>query len=111
MKDVVMTDAEINLTIAKSEYPEGICQNLTSELTGNTVTFISGVQGRNSADYVNNWADIGPIIEREGINLKHDTNHWEAYRYTGDPNPFWIYFAYADTPTKAAALCYLKMKA
>jgi hypothetical protein len=102
-----MTDAEIDLAIAKIEYPEGICQNLTSELTGNTITFISGVQGVHSVGYCNNWFGIGPIIEREGISIIYDGYKWSAYCMTGDSEEI---SEDADTPTKAAALCYLKME-
>ena len=27
-----------------------------------------------------------------------------------NPSSFWVHYAHAETPTKAAALCYLKMK-
>jgi len=90
-----MTDAEINLAIAKIEHPDVIRPD---------TNYVFNV------DYCNNWNDIGTIIEREGIGLKRDKNHWEAYRYAVDPSSFWVHYAHAETPTKAAALCYLKMK-
>ena len=101
-----MTDADINLAIAMIEYPEGICQNLTSSLTGHTVTVIGRVQGRRGADYCNNWSDIGPIIEREKIELRQSSsgNRWAAVADNISLN------VEAETPKKAAALCYLKMK-
>ena len=102
-----MNDAEINLAIAQIEYPEGVCQNLTSSLTGKTITLIHGVEGRTSADYVNNWADMGPIIERENITVDFwDDKQWMAHNNRDTP----FVKARAETPTKAAALCYLKMK-
>lgn len=94
-----MTDAEINLAIAKIENPQAVRE-------GTTHVF--------NVDYVNNWSDIGPIIERESINLFHDENwedigpnEWSAsgIRENGKDTG-----AEAETPTKAAALCYLKMK-
>ena len=100
-----VNDHEINLSVAKLEYPEGFCQNLTSDFTGKTTTVIRGVAGRNSADYCNNWADIGPIIERELIHLYPQIKDWIAECY-GESDVE----AYADTPTKAAALCFLALK-
>ena len=87
-----MTDAEINLAIAKIENPQAVRE-------GTTHVF--------NVDYVNNWSDIGPIIERESINLFHDENEWSAsgIRENGKDTG-----AEAETPTKAAALCYLKMR-
>ena len=87
-----MKDAEINLAIAKIENPQAVRE-------GTTHVF--------NVDYVNNWSDIGPIIERESINLFHDENEWSAsgIRENGKDTG-----AEAETPTKAAALCYLKMR-
>ena len=100
-----MTDAEINLAIAKIEYPTNeLCQ------CRNQVDVRLGDGDYITVDYINNWENIGPIIEREGIALKRDTYHWEAYCRAEDPSSFWVHYAHAETPTKAAALCYLKMK-
>jgi len=90
-----MTDSEINLAIAKIEYP-----NL--EWFGAdhlAVTWNNGC--RTECDYLQ-WADIGPIIERERIELV--TFGWDAWLATRNEK------ARAETPTKAAALCYLKIK-
>ena len=81
-----MTEAEINLALAKIEYPDESVSHL------------------NDLDYCNDWADIGPIIEREKIDLTAIEDGWEANGY------FYVISALAKTPTKAAALCYLKMK-
>ena len=100
-----MTDAEINLAISKIEYPTNeICQ------CGDHVDVRLEDGDYTNVDYINNWKDIGSIIEREGIGLKRDTNHWEAYCGAEDPSSFWIHYAYAVSPARAAALCYLKMK-
>jgi hypothetical protein len=92
-----MKDAEINLAIAKIEYP-----NDSWRMThGDGVARVAG-QDLIVKDYCNNWQDIGPIIEREKIDLVTSGQHeWLAMR--GEQ-------ARAGTPTKAAALCYLKMK-
>ena len=96
-----MTDAEINLAIAKIEYPN----DSWSMTHGDGVARVAG-QDLIVKDYCNNWEDIGPIIERESINLFHDENEWSAsgIRENGKDTG-----AEAETPTKAAALCYLKM--
>lgn len=98
-----MTDAEINLAIAKIEYPN----DSWSMTHGDGVARVAG-QDLIVKDYCNNWEDIGPIIEREKMRIRLNPNldKWEA--------TIWIYgdpiFGYAETPFKAAALCYLKMK-
>lgn len=92
-----MTDAEINLAIANIEHPDdefeiqAHCSDVFSEHWADTF------------NYCNDWADIGPIIEREKIDLTAIEDGWEANGY------FYVISALAKTPTKAAALCYLKM--
>lgn len=104
-----MTDAEINLAIAKIEYPNNELYPCEEH-----VDIRLGGGDYITVDYCNNWEDIGPIIERESINLFHDENwedigpnEWSAsgIRENGKDTG-----AEAETPTKAAALCYLKMK-
>lgn len=90
-----MTEAEINLAIAKIEWGESFFED------------VNMARIYQKKDWCNNWEDIGPIIERESINLFHDENEWSAsgIRENGKDTG-----AEAETPTKAAALCYLKMK-
>ena len=97
-----MTDAEINLAIAKIEYPNNELYPCEEH-----VDIRLGGGDYITVDYCNNWSDIGPIIERESINLFHDENEWSAsgIRENGKDTG-----AEAETPTKAAALCYLKMR-
>ena len=83
-----MDDHEINLAIAKLEYPE--TRNLKLWVEQNMVSFTEG------------WYDTGPIIEREKIGIRPVQSRWEAFCGSS--------VAIADTPTKAAALCYLKLK-
>ena len=85
-----MTDAEINLAIAKIEYPD---RDWLLHKNGNIA---------HGYDYCKYWSDIGPIIERERIDvITMGLHKWVAMREVK---------AEAETPTKAAALCYLKMK-
>ena len=83
-----MDDYEINLAIAKLEYPE--TRNLKLWVEQNMVSYTDG------------WYDIGPIIERENIGVRPVHSRWEAFHGSS--------IAIDDTPTKAAALCYLKIK-
>ena len=96
-----MTDAEINLAIAKIEYPN----DSWSMTHGDGVARVAG-QDLIVKDYCNNWSDIGPIIDREKIDLTYLGYYkvWLAANQD-DSNK-----EQAETPTKAAALCYLKMK-
>jgi len=88
-----MTDAEINLAIAKLEYPE--TRNLKLWVEQNMVSFTNG------------WMDIGPIIEREKLSLMPcKDDRYQASKWVGDT----LKTAYADTPTKAAALLFLKIR-
>ena len=83
-----MTDAEINLAISKIE-GDYTC-----------------------VDYVNNWEDIGPIIEREKIKLfSSEGVDWKATLVKPCSElGYKVWVKEAETPTRAAALCYLKMK-
>lgn len=93
-----MTEAEINLAIAKIEYPDdefeiqAHCSDVFSEHWADTF------------NYCNDWEDIGPIIAREGINVYRWRNHWTAVC----PNE--NHHIFSETPMKAAALCFLKMR-
>ena len=94
-----MTDAQINLAIAKIEYPDKEVGSLDNGSAFVVYHPRSGVK-----NYIKYWGDIGPIIEREKIDLKALSDGWYAGGYDLG------FSARADTPTKAAALCYLKMK-
>jgi len=97
-----MTDAEINLAIAKIECPDydfkqgrkaALCKYASGEIAF-------------QRDYCNNWEDIGPIIEREKIDLiwYKFNSMWAANAKNSE------FVKYAETPMKATALCFLKMK-
>ena len=94
-----MTEAEINLAIAKLEYP-----NLNWFSDGHlAVNWKDGCM--TEYDYLH-WADIGPIIECEKLTLGCNDTYGTYFAHDGYGN----FTAFAETPTKAAALCYLKMK-
>jgi hypothetical protein len=94
-----MTNAEINLAIAKIEFAGKELYQCADH-----VDVRLGAGDYTCVDYVNDWADIGPIIEREKISISPWRNHWKAVC----PNE--NHHIFSETPTKAAALCYLKMK-
>jgi len=96
-----MTDAEINLAIARIVYPKCSLRALRNQRI--EVTFPASGNIR-KVDYCGNWSDIGHIIEREKIDLKALSDGWSAGGYDLG------FSARADTPTKAVALCYLRMK-
>ena len=93
-----MTEAEINLAIANIEYP---ADGFEIQARGSSVF---SEYWPNTFNYCNCWEDIGPIIEREKISISPWRDHWKAVC----PNE--NHHIFSETPTKAAALCYLKMK-
>ena len=104
-----MTDAEINLAIAKIEYPDKEVGSLDNGSAFIVYHPRSGVK-----NYIKYWGDIGPIIEREGISVLTDTsNLWAAYSEVIEDaaGDYWHKnLQKADKPTRAACLCYLKTK-
>lgn len=83
----------------------------TSELTGHALRWAvakcEGCIGWNEAEHGpysphTDWAQAGPIIEREGITLTACNGAWEA-TYRG-------YFGYGPTPLIAAMRCYCASK-
>jgi hypothetical protein len=102
----VVTDAEINLAIARIEYPD-----LTVESHGEAYIYFWGGTVE-IVDYCKNWSDIGPIIEREKIKLfSSEGVDWKATLVKPCSElGYRVWTKEAKTPTRAAALCYLKMK-
>jgi len=103
-----MNDAEINLAIAKIEYPDADVSMFSEDGSAVTIPNI----GWGVTDYCNDWSDIGPIIEREKIKLfSSEGVDWKATLVKPCSElGYRVWTQEAETPTKAAALCYLKMK-
>ena len=97
-----MTDVEINLAIARLEYPDDEAYENGDQCWVEFDFYNETIY----PDYCNNWADIGPIIEREGMSI----DFWESGHWTVNNSDTPSVSTVAETPTKAAALCYLKMK-
>jgi len=83
-----MTEAEINLAIAKIEYPNEPDRNLIDH------------------NYCSEWSAIGPIIEREKITTTFNDTYLCWIAHDGYNN----FLVQSDSLTEAAALCYLNMK-
>lgn len=107
--DKKMTNLEINLAIAKIEYPNHIITTIDDD---EAYVYLNPLEmvGYN---YCNNWEDIEPIVEREAINFSYyeDASHplggiWLAFGHMNDD----YHEVTGVTRTKAASLCYLKMK-
>lgn len=95
--DTLASTLEINLAIAQLEY-----YLARIDICDEGVTIIE------TGDYVNyceSWEDMGPIIEREQIQIGFcdRIDRWEATHRT-------FKRCIAKTPLRAAALCYLKLK-
>lgn len=81
-----LSNAELNLVIAEIE-----------KIDTSVVVF----------DPCSNWAQGGPIIEREKIELHFDVDeeYWEADTLETKDYELWT-MVYADTPLVAAMRCY-----
>jgi hypothetical protein len=92
-----MTDQEINVAVAKLEYPD-------KEVKPYKDGIGAAIEYHRLLKYTECWWQMGQIIEREAIGV-----------YPDSMSPVWVAF-YKDievtavSPTKAAALCYLMMK-
>jgi len=86
----------------------------TLELTGAALDWaVSAAQGDSDIHpYSTDWADGGPIIEREAITLDydaHDTDKlWEARQYAFDGTL--LQKEFGPTPLTAAMRCYVASK-
>jgi hypothetical protein len=82
----------------------------TSELTGNAldcavhIALHGACEGYAEHEYSTDWAQGGPIIEREGMTIALDAFGWQARHYDGESEP-WIMTG--PTPLIAAMRCYV----
>jgi len=99
-----MTDAEINLAIANIEYPD---HKIKPWIDSVTVTPV-GHPSIRGIDYME-WCWIGPIIEREKIKLTSSEGFdWKATMVKPrDELTYGVWSEHAETPTRAAALCFV----
>ena len=98
-----MTDAEINLAIAKIEYPDKKVGSLDDGSAFIVYHPTSGVR-----NYIKYWGDIGPIFEREKIPISY-SHIYEVWKEGYGMHDFNGRIK-DKSLTKTLALCYLKMK-
>jgi hypothetical protein len=82
----------------------------TSEITGPALDWAVHIalhgscEGYAEHEYSTDWAQAGPIIEREGMTIALDAFGWQARHYDGESEP-WIMTG--PTPLIAAMRCYV----
>ena len=80
----------------------------TSELTGAALDWAVGATGKYGCGFFStDWAQGGPIIEREGICLWSEGYDWEAKIQTGFGE--WL-VEWHESPLVAAMRCYVAFK-
>lgn len=106
-----MSDFEINLAVAKK-----LGLVVSAESNGHNAVDArcdDGYHAWFTIDYCNNWADIGPIIEKHGITLEYDYDlkpdaEWWSCVAFGDFGK--VECNYLSNPRRAAAICFLMMQ-
>ena len=85
----------------------------TSELTGAALDWVVAKAERRTIDYFRgiykpstDWAQGGPIIEREGITLEKRDDLWDATFDSGEC----FFWEFGPTPLIAAMRCYVASK-
>ena len=110
MKTSELTDAALDWAVAKCEGATNLRHDTVAtwwvDLNGEPRALSSGWSPRQSWHPSTNWAQGGPIIEREGISLgAHlDGEEWLARDYWGMSEQS------APTPLIAAMRCYVASK-
>jgi len=99
------SDFEVNYAVADA------CGMVVDGCYGDSDAVAAGVTGDGDikpADYCNNWADIGPLIQRELITL----DYLDGFGWTATPafNGGSIEFSCYASPLRAAAIVFLMMK-
>ena len=107
-----LTDAAIDWAVAKAEGRTDVRIDEDGELVG-----------QNDFDYSTDWAQGGPIIEREGINTSVDYQDdalsldmvqigWKANLWNNSVpgTSGFLQWAYGPTPLIAAMRCYVASK-
>ena len=94
MKTNELIDAALDWAVAKCEGDELAAKNIQFPMYAKFYIKVSPST---------NWAQGGPIIEREGLTLTHQGTRWAAQ--TDDD-----LFAHGPTPLIAAMRCYVASK-
>ena len=102
MKTSELTGAALDWAVAKCE-PDDTLAIYFDEVTGEPLEH-DDWQDNQTYSPSTNWAQGGPIIEREDIELVPKINHWDAY-YAELIVPY-----EGNTPLVAAMRCYVASK-
>jgi len=107
MKTSELTGHALNWAVAKCEGYEIV------RMRGNEITFLDrtedGALSERHINYSTDWAQGGPIIEREWIEICHLNNgEWRGQWYEQATDK--IHREYGDTPLIAAMRCYVASK-
>lgn len=107
-----MTNAELNLAIAKLVYPE--CEDFwqkydEAKVRVNWEDDMGFIHTGKIADYCNNWNDLMPLVVEHGISLVFDEvyENWRAVFESDAPNFYWV--EAGQNPQRALAECLLKV--
>ena len=109
MRASELTGHALNWAVAKCEGYEIV------RMRGNEITFLDrtddGALNEKQIGYSTDWAQGGPIIEREGINLVHqgDAHGWVASLWNYAEQD-WHLHTEGTTPLIAAMRCYVASK-
>ena len=104
MKTSELTGIALNWAVAQCEGESYVHAETDYAIDGRT--FQRGTAQRAGPYYSTNWAQGGPIIEREGISINAhlDGNEWFARDYWG------LNEHAAEKPLEAAMRCYVASK-
>ena len=102
-----MTNAELNLAIAKLIYPDDLVEYEEIAFCNDGERAIVVTQGI-SKDYCNNWNDLMPLVVEHRIELNYDHNKgWWFVGYETNEMP--CESEYTENPQIALAECLLKV--
>ena len=103
MKTSELTGAALDWAVANCEGAENLREN-PHRFDRRLIVKLAGRNAfMNNLRFSTNWAQGGPIIEREGLTITHQSTQWAAQ--TDDD-----LFAYGETPLIAAMRCYVASK-
>lgn len=100
-----MTNAELNLAVAKVIYPGHNVHVPYKHRDDAHVYHKDGGFVCATVDYCQSWADTGPIIHEYGIGLRKQSNGLWAVTQPGGKCP-----QYLESPLRGAAIVFLMMQ-
>lgn len=105
IKTSELTGAALDWAVAK-------CEGLENENGWTDVEVFKAVRAGGGYRYSSDWAQGGPLIEREGISVsRSDKSLWVAYRTeTLFDDDYEYEYQNADKPLIAAMRCYVASK-